>query len=1808
VTEARSWKPEARSKGALPLLLASCFLLLASSAPLVAQTYNHISGDGQSNCTGAGGNALSGGQPYNNLGFQYAIQPPTTSSTVALTNTNLSSSGDEYPIVSIANEITYLSSGHSYRVVGDFFDCVAGASYNQLKKGSAQYNNSWFPMFSPTPADVKTVINNLGYTYNFLAMYVIHGEADFASLTAQQYENALFQWLGNQTTDINTSLGTNVQFPRLVHQFAGWNDCNPTGSSSACGTASNYATPTMTNNGSVPSTPIGQWQAAVDQPRQFIVSPGYQFTFAGGALGLHMDAGGLIGMGSLMGKQLSDWIANPNRVLFTTPRFIAAPSGTSWSIQFWVPTGHLVFDTSTLAESPAGCHGFEFGDNSGAIACPSQPTLSGTGSPDGGNDTVNFTLSRACGTGCYIRYAWTGTAGAVPGTSTASHGNLRDTDTRQAWCGGQTGGSGTCSGIAAQDLNLYDWAVTFTVTSFPYSFNPFGAVTNNNIVTVYEDDSNPNGDINIPVLFGRAFKQGEIPSGNCPQPVINGTPAATWQCNIHSAWPDGSVKFAHIAAILPNLLQDGSDVITFQPVITPRYTPPTLSSLSPSSWAGIYGTGWGAQMVIGAQNVNGTPSNNESRTLDLPTMLADSDPNSGTFCRNTFDFYGPVVNAVIVQDCTTSTKWDVGWRFDGTNMNDNSGSAFTGNCGEAVNCAASNHPWGELYFFSTGAVRADLVVENDWSDRAQDQLINVDYYIGSTPTKVLGYDGVPRVMSSVTFTPGPGAGTLTASGANFQPADIGSSVHVTGPGQNDTTICSRQSATQVTLCSNGGGNSPPYAVTVYVNDWLWGQMYRKTFWTGTGFPGNVIIDHNWPYIVSTEMAPPFDTTKSASADSNVLWGPGSRRDEFCSANDDFTCWITVTDMGERGGHGSVIEGYQNDDPSPIQREPLLYLTQMANCGIPAGECAKAWFWLTGQLGQRDTSIDPGYSLVGGAGFFNNAGNIPYHYRESRATAAGGTYGNQFYCASLANNNALSSATSCGTTGTTAFGRVQSRYFDPTSRSGYISLASGAATPNTGHWDLTSLRWLEFTYIGWLLTGDYYYALDTQMNGAWSSGIVSNNSGSGNPGTYGAQDYGSNGFFAFENFLNSALRQAAGLLDATLKARTVSPDGSLEQTVFDSFLASNAEVHEGIEGITGSSLTPSSTNPNCASFNINSANRWDWGRCTVASFCGSGEPQGANCTPVAQAMHNPAPGQTVDMITANDDADIFTVYNVAPGNPTVLYGLSSTAGSSIAAGDVIYFANANASNGYGAINGMQTVSSVGSGSGSNCGSLQYSCTSVTLSVNTTGASGSFGSIYGSWGSFGLITNATPSGSATVLTSTTIDSVSNQIAVYGCVNQSGTNWANMNGIWPLTKATATTYSIPFNSSSFPGFSQSGCYWAEMGKREGLFTDATQGWMEGIFGQVVNEMAGQGVNYFANVAREVTYRAIEKVLDPNYNPFLLSLNIQPLKGPTMTMPFGGDNTANPYFTTWQQVMATLIPQAATLNTFSPSAAYDAGGNSCNDHNYYLVNRALLAYAPPLTDASGAYSSSPLSGQAAWNWVNKCGPFFNNPIDPSCANYGVDTNCGSADIQIKFAYAPLNTCSINPATLGPYTVGEAVNQTLTESNCSASSWSDSGTFPPGLSFNTSSAALSGAITSNSGSPYTSSVSYSTASNNYSIAVDPAPSVTQCGAASSGSCPSTAAGSAYFQSFTISGGVSPVTCAMTSGSLSGSGLTVNNNCTISGTAVAPALYSFSVTPTDANSVSGGAITFALQIAGGGGGCNACVSGQGGFAGQGGIR
>jgi hypothetical protein len=246
--------------------------------------------------------------------------------------------------------------------------------------------------------------------------------------------------------------------------------------------------------------------------------------------------------------------------------------------------------------------------------------------------------------------------------------------------------------------------------------------------------------------------------------------------------------------------------------------------------------------------------------------------------------------------------------------------------------------------------------------------------------------------------------------------------------------------------------------------------------------------------------------------------------------------------------------------------------------------------------------------------------------------------------------------------------------------------------------------------------------------------------------------------------------------------------------------------------------------------------------------------------------------------------------------------------------------------------------------------------------------------------------------------------------------------------------------------------------------------------------------------------------------------------------------------------------------------------GGTNTIDYNSYL-NSGQSAVGSH--DVSSSSAPNPLVNSAAGNlslasenalWDNRVS--LGAPYDTDIAGHTFTTDRGAYQFQSS-------TCGITPSSIGPYTAGQNVSQTFTESSCTA-----------GQNFTISAGTLtgSGLALSSSGmlngtaeaGTFLFTVAYGTGVDAISLVVNPSPSI-----ASS----SLAAGQvnvSYSQTLTTSGGTGAVSCAVTSGSLpTGTAL---SGCTISGIPTNASTYNFSVTPTDANGVSGSAHAFSILV------------------------
>ncbi|MDP9838671.1 hypothetical protein J2T09_003443 [Neorhizobium huautlense] len=199
------------------------------------------------------------------------------------------------------------------------------------------------------------------------------------------------------------------------------------------------------------------------------------------------------------------------------------------------------------------------------------------------------------------------------------------------------------------------------------------------------------------------------------------------------------------------------------------------------------------------------------------------------------------------------------------------------------------------------------------------------------------------------------------------------------------------------------------------------------------------------------------------------------------------------------------------------------------------------------------------------------------------------------------------------------------------------------------------------------------------------------------------------------------------------------------------------------------------------------------------------------------------------------------------------------------------------------------------------------------------------------------------------------------------------------------------------------------------------------------------------------------------------------------------------------------------------------------------------------------------------------------------------VTTANGTATLSSGYSYTAANLSLMPPSgALNSGTVGTVFSQTITVSGGSLPySYSvNSGALPAGVTLNTATGAIVGTPTT-AGS-YSFAVTATDANNtaasaSYTLAIA-AISVPLTVSPSSGALTTGTVGTAYSEAVSVSGGTSPYSYAVTSGSLP-AGLALNTSTgVISGTPTTGGYAAFTVAATDANSATGSA-SYTLAIA-----------------------
>lgn len=162
------------------------------------------------------------------------------------------------------------------------------------------------------------------------------------------------------------------------------------------------------------------------------------------------------------------------------------------------------------------------------------------------------------------------------------------------------------------------------------------------------------------------------------------------------------------------------------------------------------------------------------------------------------------------------------------------------------------------------------------------------------------------------------------------------------------------------------------------------------------------------------------------------------------------------------------------------------------------------------------------------------------------------------------------------------------------------------------WDVVGegpFHWLDYAYLPYLLTGDPYYLENEYQSAAFQPNFSS----------------GFNSIFSLYNG-HYIIRWLPWGMQSASRAAFMAPDGSADQSYWNSVVNSNIEFVEGALGITSTSLTPSTsqgsfaTSGTITNFNVHTANRWDMGRYNEASGTACATTGSGSCPIISPGLH------------------------------------------------------------------------------------------------------------------------------------------------------------------------------------------------------------------------------------------------------------------------------------------------------------------------------------------------------------------------------------------------------------------------------------------------------------------------------------------------------------------------------------------------------------------------------------------------------------
>ncbi len=418
--DATAPQPDDAADSAAPQDAATAVASLLAPG-FVYRDVNHVLGTGQSLSVGTLGTPVQSlTQPYANITFVPGALSGGTGLTsfVPLVEQNVETHSSTFAnlVTMMARDVILVDQpvGQTSHDLLVSQHGIGGQPYSALKKGgtTACYANGMAQAKAGHDLSVAA-----GKSYVIRAVTNVHGESDHIALNTA-YEANLLEWQADYETDAKALTGQTEGVPMLHSQISSW---------------------TRFANSTTSAIPAAQLAAHVHSGGK-VVLVGAKYHLPYVADGVHLTTEGYQHMGEDYAKVYRRVILEGKAWEPVRPKTVTR-AGAVVTVTMHVPAPPLVLDT-TLVTDP-GKFGFEWADDG-----PSTPTV--TSVALSGDDTVVVTLSAApTAANPRLRYAYTGTGGALAGPTTGPRGNLRDSDATPSRNG----------------YKLYNWAVHFEVAA-----------------------------------------------------------------------------------------------------------------------------------------------------------------------------------------------------------------------------------------------------------------------------------------------------------------------------------------------------------------------------------------------------------------------------------------------------------------------------------------------------------------------------------------------------------------------------------------------------------------------------------------------------------------------------------------------------------------------------------------------------------------------------------------------------------------------------------------------------------------------------------------------------------------------------------------------------------------------------------------------------------------------------------------------------------------------------------------------------------------------------------------------------------------------------------------------------------------------------------------------------------------------------------------------------------------------------------------------------------------------------------------------